>query len=35
MADGVALAGSLIDSGKAAAALEKLIEVSTRPEVGA
>ena len=35
MADGVALAGSLIDSGKAAAALEKLIEVSNRPEVGA
>ena len=35
MADGVALAGSPIDSGKAAAALEKLIEVSNRPEVGA
>ena len=32
MADGVALAGELIDSGKARAVLETLIEVSSRPE---
>ena len=31
-AAGVALAGALVDSGKAMAALEKLIEVSNRPE---
>ena len=31
--DGVALAAELIDSGKALATLEKLIEVSNRPEV--
>ena len=35
MADGVALAAELIDSGKALATLEKLIEVSNRPEVEA
>ena len=29
--EGVALAAELIDSGKAAAVLEKLIEVSNRP----
>ena len=33
MKDGVALAAELIDSGKALATLEKLIEVSNRPEV--
>ncbi|MGN0486655.1 MAG: anthranilate phosphoribosyltransferase [Acutalibacteraceae bacterium] len=33
MADGVALAGELIDSGKAAQTLQKIIEVSNRPEV--
>lgn len=33
MKDGVALAAKLIDSGKALATLEKLIEVSNRPEV--
>ena len=32
MASGVALAGELIDSGKARAVLETLIEVSSRPE---
>ena len=32
MADGIALAAQLIDSGKAAAVLEKFIEVSNRPE---
>lgn len=32
MEDGVKLAAELIDSGKAAATLEKFIEVSTRPE---
>ncbi|MBO4359622.1 MAG: anthranilate phosphoribosyltransferase [Eubacteriaceae bacterium] len=32
MEEGVALAGELVDSGKAAAALEKIIEVSNRPE---
>ena len=32
MADGVKLAAELIDSGKAAATLEKFIEVSNRPE---
>ncbi|MGN1074951.1 MAG: anthranilate phosphoribosyltransferase [Eubacteriales bacterium] len=32
MADGVALAGGLIDSGKARAVLETLIEISNRPE---
>ena len=35
MKDGVALAGELIDSGKAAAVLERLVEVSNGPEVGA
>jgi anthranilate phosphoribosyltransferase len=35
MEDGVALAAELIDSGKAAAVLERLIEVSNRPEVEA
>jgi len=34
MKDGIALAAELIDSGKAAATLEKLILVSNRPEVG-
>lgn len=34
-ADGVALAADLIDSGKALAALEKVVEVSNRPEVEA
>lgn len=33
--EGIALAGELIDSGKALAALEKLIEVSNRPEAAA
>ena len=33
MKDGVALAAELIDSGKAAAVLGKLVEVSNRPEV--
>lgn len=33
--DGVALAADLIDSGKALAALEKVVEVSNRPEVEA
>lgn len=32
MADGIALAAQLIDSGKAAAVLEKFIAVSNRPE---
>ena len=32
MADGIALAAQLIDSGKAAAVLEKFIKVSNRPE---
>lgn len=32
LADGIALAAELIDSGKAAATLDKLIEVSNRPE---
>ena len=32
MADGIKLAGELIDSGKAYATLEKMIEVSNRPE---
>ena len=35
MADGIQLAARLIDSGKAAAVLEKFIEVSTRPEENA
>ena len=35
MKDGVALAGELIDSGKAAAVLERLVEVSNGPEVSA
>lgn len=34
-ADGVALAADLIDSCKALAALEKVVEVSNRPEVEA
>ena len=33
MKDGVALAGELIDSGKALETLKKLIEVSNRAEV--
>ena len=33
--EGIALAGELIDSGKALAALAKLIEVSNRPEAAA
>lgn len=33
MADGIALAAELIDSGKAAQTLQKIIEVSNRPEV--
>ena len=32
MRDGVVLAGELIDSGKARAVLDTLIEVSCRPE---
>ena len=32
MKEGVALAAELIDSGKAAATVEKVIEVSNRPE---
>ena len=32
MADGIKLAAELIDSGKAAQTLEKIIEVSNRPE---
>ena len=32
MADGVRLAGELIDSGKALGTLNKFIEVSNRPE---
>ena len=32
MKEGVALAAQLIDSGKAMETLEKLIEVSNRPE---
>ena len=35
MKDGVALAGELIDSGKAAAVLERLVAVSNGPEVSA
>lgn len=35
MKEGVALAAELIDSGKALAVLEKLIEISNRPEVEA
>ena len=35
MSDGIALAAELIDSGKAMKTLEKLIEVSNRPEVEA
>lgn len=35
MKDGVALAAELIDSGKALATLEKLIEISNRPEAEA
>ena len=34
-ADGVRLAGELTDSGRALAALEKIIEVSNRPEAEA
>ena len=33
MTDGIELASVLIDSGKALETLEKLIEVSNRPEV--
>ncbi|MBO5488030.1 MAG: anthranilate phosphoribosyltransferase, partial [Eubacterium sp.] len=33
MKEGIALAASLIDSGKALETLNKLIEVSNRPEV--
>ena len=33
MKDGIDLAAELIDSGKALETLEKLIEVSNRPEV--
>ena len=33
MADGVKLAAELIDSGKALETLEKLIEISSRPEL--
>ena len=33
LADGIRLAGEIIDSGKAAETLEKFIEVSNRPEV--
>ena len=32
MAEGIVLAGSLIDSGKASAVLDRMIEVSNRPE---
>lgn len=35
MKDGIALAEELIDSGRAAETLDKLIEISNRPEVGA
>lgn len=35
MADGIAMAAELIDSGKALATLEKVIEVSNRPEAEA
>ena len=35
MEDGVALAAELIDSGKAAHTLERLVEISNRPEVEA
>ena len=35
VAEGIALAVQLIDSGKAAAVLEKFIEVSNRPEENA
>lgn len=35
MKDGVALAAELIDSGKALKTLERLIEVSNRPEAEA
>lgn len=35
MADGITLAAQLIDSGKAMVTLNKFIEVSNRPEVGA
>ena len=35
MKDGVALAAELIDSGRAAAVLDRLAEVSNRPEVSA
>ena len=35
VAEGIALAAQLIDSGKAAAVLEKFIEVSNRPEENA
>lgn len=35
MADGITLAAQLIDSGKAMETLNKFIEVSNRPEVGA
>ena len=33
MKDGIALAAEIIDSGKALETLNKLIEVSNRPEV--
>ena len=35
MKDGIDLAAQIIDSGKALATLDKLIEVSNRPEVEA
>ena len=35
MREGIELAAQIIDSGKALATLEKLIEVSNRPEVEA
>ena len=35
MREGIALAAGLIDSGRAAATLEKIIEVSNRPEAEA
>lgn len=35
MADGIALAAEIIDSGRALNTLERLIEVSNRPEVSA